>query len=76
MIGVVAPVTSPDGQCGVSKYLSLEPNITNLRGYTKDAHEDLDSLKDVNLFSPGELTIPLGSTVEDPNRLGLCFTCG
>ena len=34
MIGVISPGTSPDGNVGISKYLSMEPEITNLRGYT------------------------------------------
>ena len=70
MIGIISPGTSPDGNVGISKTLTLEPNITNLRGYTEDKQNKLDELKDVNLFSPGELTIPLGATIDDPTRLG------
>jgi hypothetical protein len=70
MIGIIAPNTSPDGSVGISRTLTLEPEITNLRGIIQDKHEHLDELKDTNLFSPGELTIPLAATVDDPNRLG------
>ena len=70
MVGIVAPSTSPDGSVGIQRTLTLEPNITNIRGIIADKHEDLDSLNDTNLFSPGELTIPLAATIDDPNRLG------
>lgn len=70
MTGVISPSTSPDGQVGVSRTLTLEPTITNLRGFTQNVTKDLDKTKDVTLFSPGELTIPLGAAIDDPNRLG------
>ena len=70
MTGVISPSTSPDGQVGVSRTLTLEPSITGLRGFTKNVTKDLDSVNDTNLFSPGELTIPLGASIDDPNRLG------
>lgn len=70
MTGVIAPGTSPDGSVGISKTLSLEPKLTDIRGFTEDNHNSLDNLKDVNLFSPAELSIPLSATIDDPNRLG------
>ena len=70
MIGIIAPGTSPDASVGIAKFLTMEPNITNLRGYIDDKHEKLDELKDVNLFSPAELTLPGATTVDEPNRLG------
>lgn len=73
MTGVIAPGTSPDGSVGISKTLSLEPKLTDIRGFTEDNHESLENLKDVNLFSPAELIIPLGAMIDDPNRLGFCL---
>ena len=70
MIGIISPSTSPDGQCGIARHLSLEPNITNLRGFTEDKWERQDELKDVNVFCPSELTMPLAASVDDPSRLG------
>ena len=70
MTGIISPSTSPDGQCGISRTLTLEPNITNIRGIIEDKHENLEDVKDINLFSPGELSIPLGATTDDPTRLG------
>lgn len=70
MTGIISPGTSPDGTVGISKFLSMEPNITNLRGYTEDKHDKLNELNDVNLFSPAELSLPGAVDVDEPNRLG------
>ena len=70
MTGIISPGTSPDGTVGISKFLSMEPNITNLRGYTEDKHDKLNELHDVNLFSPAELSLPGAVDVDEPNRLG------
>lgn len=76
MTGVIAPGTSPDGSVGISKTLSLEPKLTDIRGFTEDNHKSLENLKDVNLFSPAELIIPLSAMIDDPNRLGFLFKNG
>lgn len=71
MVGIIGPTTSPDGGVGVAKVLSAEPMITSVRGYTKKTNKDeLDKLNDVNLFSPGELLLPMAVTKDDPTRMG------
>ena len=70
MVGTISPSTSPDGSCGVNRTLTLEPPVTSLRGYVDTKEDDLKSLKDVNIFSPGELSIPLAAHRDDPTRLG------
>jgi len=71
MTGILSPISSPDASVGVSRVLTLEPNITSVRGYMKVTDDkDLDSLKDANLFSPGELTMPTAATYDDPIRIG------
>lgn len=70
MTGVIAVGTSPDGNVGVLKTMTMEPSITSIRGYVDVKNDKLDELKDVNLFSPSELSIPLGATKDDPTRLG------
>ena len=74
MIGIIAPSSPPDGNVGVNRELSTEPNIVSARGYVdisyKDKTSDLSKLKDVNLFSPVELAMPLAATIDDPTRLG------
>lgn len=69
MIGIIGPTTSPDGAVGVQKVLSLEPNLSSLRGHTV-VPDDKTKLKDVNLFSPAELLCPLAVTTDDPTRVG------
>lgn len=68
-IGVMGPSTSPDGTVGVSRTLSVEPAVTSIRGYIS-GNEDLNKLNDVDLFSPAEMSIPLGACYDDPTRLG------
>lgn len=70
MTGIISPSTSPDGSVGVNKTLTCEPSITSVRGYVDIKQNRLDELDDVNLFSPGELSMPLSAIIDDPNRLG------
>lgn len=72
MKGIYAMSTSPDGNVGVSRVLSLEPNIKNIYGML-DLEKDDDKLKDVNLFSPGELLSPLGASSDDPIRSAMAL---
>jgi hypothetical protein len=68
--GVISPSTSPDGSVGVNKTLTMNPSVVSLRGYVELKDEKLNELHDTNLFSPGELSIPLAATKDDPTRLG------
>lgn len=72
MTGIIAPSSPPDAGCGLNKTLSLEPNITSIRGYANvsETDKDIDNLDDVNLFSPGELSMPGAAMIDDPSRLG------
>ena len=74
MTGTISPISSPDAGCGLNKSLTLEPEIENIRGYVKvpENDKDFDNLKDVNLFSAGELTMPGASRNDDPSRAGSC----
>ena len=62
MLGIIAISTSPDANCGIVRQLTLEPNIVSPRGYIDIKNDQLDKLKDSNLFSPAELLSPLGVT--------------
>lgn len=77
MTGIMAANTSPDGNVGVSRTLTMEPAITNIRGIVEDTSNILDNLNDVNLYSAGEMTMPLCNAIDDPNRLGhaMGFCC-
>lgn len=70
MTGVIGVSSSPDGQVGVNRTLTMEPTIESCRGYIETKNDNLSELKDVNLFSPAEMLIPLGATRDDPIRTG------
>lgn len=71
MIGVIGPTTSPDGSVGIQRVLSMEPKIDSVRGFTTQTDKkDYGTLKDVNVFSPGEMLIPLSTTRDDSTRMG------
>lgn len=70
MIGIIGPSSSPDGNVGVNRTLTMEPNIKTARGYVDIKKDNLEEVKDVNLFSPAELLIPLGVTRDDAIRTG------
>lgn len=72
MTGIIAPSSSPDAGVGLNKSLAYEPKITNLRGYpeVQETEAGIQSLQDVNLFSPGELSMPGAAINDDPTRLG------
>lgn len=70
MTGIIGVSSSPDGQVGVNRTLTMEPSINSVRGYVEVKDDKLDELKDVNLFSPAEMLIPLGATRDDPIRTG------
>ena len=69
MIGTIGMATSPDGSVGVQKVLTMEPGVASPRGYV-NIETDMKKLKDVNVFSPGEILCPLGVTNDDPTRTG------
>ena len=62
--------TSPDGNVGINRYLTAEPNIRNARGY-RDPVEDVDTFKDVNVFDPIELLTPGAVRQDDPVRTAI-----
>ena len=71
MIGTIAMSTSPDGNVGINRFLTMEPNITSARGYVKNMENDKKDLKDTNLFSPAEMLYPLGNTRDDSIRIAM-----
>lgn len=72
MVGVMAMSTSPDGNCGINRVLTMEPSITSARGYVDVKDKDkLSELSDVNLYSPTELLFPLGNTRDDSMRIAM-----
>ena len=57
MVGSIAIAQSPDVNVGITRTLTMEPNIVNARGYVRpDADKELN---DANIFSMGEYLTPL-----------------
>lgn len=73
MVGLMAMSTSPDANVGVVRALTTEPSITSPRGYFDVKQDELDDLKDVNLFSPAELLSPLGASRDDTIRTAMAI---
>ena len=66
MKGIIAMSTSVDANVGISRDLTLEPNITNLRGYV--APDEDQKFNAINMFSPAEMLTPLAGTHDDTIR--------
>lgn len=74
MTGTIAISTSPDRNVGVSRQLTLDPNIVSVRGYIGDHDEDaIRDMKGANLFSPAELLSPPGAMHDDSQRTAMAY---
>lgn len=74
MLGVLGITTSNDGEVGVNRQLTLEPNITSTRGYIDVAgKENVENLSTANLLTPSEMLTPLGVQHDDPARTAMAF---
>ena len=61
-----------DANVGINRELVIEPTISSIRGYRDQVkEEDIESLKDVNLFSPIEMLTPGTVRNEDPIRTAM-----
>ena len=69
-VGKIAISTSADANVGINKSLVIEPTISNVRGY-RDQVEDVETLKDVNVFSPVEMLTPGTARYDDPIRTAI-----
>lgn len=69
-VGKIAISTSPDANVGINKQLVVEPTITNARGIREQV-DDVETLKDVNIFSPVEMLTPGTARFDDPIRTAI-----
>ena len=56
---------------GVVRQLTMEPNITSVRGFMAVKSDKLDEVKDVNIFSPAEMLTPMSATHDDGPRTAI-----
>jgi hypothetical protein len=72
MVGVFAASTPDSPEVGISKFLSLNPRITDVRGFMKDGGADNPEEIDYgNIGSVAELLVPLAIDHDDSKRLGM-----
>ena len=75
MLGVFAQSSPVSANIGVSRVLSLNPNIKSLRGYIEPGSLDkVDTLDETNMLSGAELLVPLTATHDDPQRVAMAST--
>lgn len=75
MLGVFAQSSPVSANIGVSRVLSLNPNIKSLRGYIEPGSlNKVDSLDETNMLSGAELLVPLTATHDDPQRVAMAST--
>lgn len=66
-IGKIAITTSADANVGINRSLTIDPTISNVMGY-RDQVDDIEELKDVNVFAPIEMLTPGTIRYDDPIR--------
>lgn len=72
MLGIQGITTSPDGKVGISRQLTLEPNITSVRGYLKEmTEEEIDQASAAQLLTANELLSPPGVLHDDGPRIAM-----
>ena len=59
-----------DANVGINRQLTVEPTISNARGY-REPVEDIETLKDVNILSPVEMLTPGTALGDDPIRTSI-----
>lgn len=70
MTGAFGISTSPDGNCGIIREMTVEPKIINQRGFIDCEMQNKDMVAN-NLFSYAELLTPLGVNYDDPMRTAM-----
>lgn len=71
MLGIIGMSTSPDGNVGVARKLTMEPNIKGARGFIDIQKDNKESLNDVNLFTAAEMLTPMGASHDDAIRTAI-----
>lgn len=73
MTGVYTISSSPDGNVGIQRVLTMEPPISDVRGFIDNKAMDnrLDEYNDVNLFGPAEMLTTGGVQRDDGMRTAM-----
>lgn len=73
MTGVYTISSSPDGNVGIQRVLTMEPPISDVRGFIDNKAMDnrIDEYNDVNLFGPAEMLTTGGAQRDDAMRTAM-----
>lgn len=73
MTGIYTISSSPDGNVGIQRVLTMEPPISDVRGFIDNKAMDnrLDEYNDVNLFGPAEMLTTGGAQRDDAMRTAM-----
>lgn len=75
MLGILAQSSPISSNIGISRILSLNPNITSLRGYINPgSQKDIDKLDMTNMLSGAEMLVPMTATHDDAQRVSMAST--
>ena len=72
MTGLMAMSTSPDGNCGIVRELTVDPKIVSPRGFI-DTNIDINSMSEANLFNTSEMAIPGAGRSDDSIRTSMMY---
>lgn len=74
MVGILGVTTPNDSKVGVTRQMTLEPNITSTRGYVEVTDpKDYDDLSNTNVLTPAELLSPPGVMHDDGPRTAMAY---
>ena len=75
MMGVLAQSSPFNAKVGITRVMSVNPNIKSLRGYIDPGSDQkLKDLDETNILSPVEMMLPLTPTHDDPDRVSMAAT--
>lgn len=72
MTGLLAMATSPDGNCGVVRQLTIDPKIVSPRGFI-DTDKEIGTMNEANLFCASDMAIPGAARSDDSIRTSMMF---
>lgn len=73
MLNVIGMSTGFAGNVGINRQMTIDSNISTVRGYIKDGVENIDSISPTHTLCMTEALTPFGSTRDDPFRTAMTF---
>lgn len=73
MLNVMGMSTGFAGNVGIARQLTIDTNITNVRGYIKGDADNIDEINPTKTLCMTEALTPFGCTRDDPFRTAMTF---